>query len=35
MWRDSVLVAGKDLRIELRSRVVLHQVAPVARMHPT
>jgi heme exporter protein B len=30
MWRDSVLVAGKDLRIELRSRVVLHQVAPVA-----
>ncbi|HVA02898.1 MAG TPA: heme exporter protein CcmB [Acidimicrobiales bacterium] len=30
MWRDSVLVAGKDLRIELRSRVVLHQVVPVA-----
>jgi len=30
MWRDSALVAGKDLRIELRSRVVLHQVAPVA-----
>src|ERR1700681_820963 len=30
MWRDTVLVAGKDLRIELRSRVVLHQVAPVA-----
>jgi heme exporter protein B len=30
MWRDSLLVAGKDLRIELRSRVVLHQVAPVA-----
>jgi heme exporter protein B len=29
MWRDSVLVAGKDLRIELRSRVVLHQVVPV------
>jgi len=28
MWRDSVLVAGKDLRIELRSRVVLNQVAP-------
>ena len=30
MWRDTVLVAGKDLRIELRSRVVLHQVIPVA-----
>ena len=30
MWRDTALVAGKDLRIELRSRVVLHQVAPVA-----
>jgi heme exporter protein B len=30
MWRDSVLVAGKDLRIELRSRVVMHQVVPVA-----
>lgn len=32
MWRDGVLVAGKDLRIELRSRVVLHQVAPVAAL---
>ena len=30
MWRDGALVAGKDLRIELRSRVVLHQVVPVA-----
>ena len=30
MWRDAVLVAGKDLRIELRSRVVLNQVAPFA-----
>jgi len=30
MWRDTVLVAGKDLRIELRSRVVLNQVVPVA-----
>jgi heme exporter protein B len=30
MWRDALLVAGKDLRIELRSRVVLHQVAPFA-----
>lgn len=28
MWRDALLVAGKDLRIELRSRVVLNQVAP-------
>lgn len=30
MWRDAVLVAGKDLRIELRSRVVVNQVAPFA-----
>src|ERR1700729_2281429 len=28
MWRDTVLVAGKDLRIEARSRVGLSQVAP-------
>lgn len=28
MWRDAVLVAGKDLRIELRSRVVVNQVVP-------
>ncbi len=28
MWRDTVLVAGKDLRIEARSRVALSQVAP-------
>jgi heme exporter protein B len=28
MWRDAVLVAGKDLRIEARSRVGLSQVAP-------
>ena len=28
MWRDGVLVAGKDLRIEARSRVVLNQVVP-------
>jgi heme exporter protein B len=28
MWRDAVLVAGKDLRIEGRSRVALSQVAP-------
>lgn len=30
MWRDAVLVAGKDLRIEWRSRVTLNQVAPYA-----
>lgn len=30
MWRDAVLVAGKDLRIELRSRVALWQVVPFA-----
>lgn len=30
MWRDAWLVAGKDLRIEARSRVVLNQVAPFA-----
>lgn len=30
MWRDAVLVAGKDLRIELRSRVATNQVAPFA-----
>ncbi len=28
MWRDTLLVAGKDLRIEARSRVALSQVAP-------
>jgi heme exporter protein B len=30
MWRDTVLVAGKDLRIEARSRVALWQVVPFA-----
>jgi heme exporter protein B len=30
MWRDAALVAGRDLRIEARSRVTLHQVAPFA-----
>ncbi|MDQ1402225.1 MAG: heme exporter protein [Actinomycetota bacterium] len=30
MWRDAALVAGKDLRIEARSRVTLNQVAPFA-----
>ncbi|MDQ3353541.1 MAG: heme exporter protein CcmB [Actinomycetota bacterium] len=30
MWRDALLVAGKDLRIEVRSRVATNQVAPFA-----
>ncbi|HVB91915.1 MAG TPA: heme exporter protein CcmB [Acidimicrobiales bacterium] len=30
MWRDALLVAGKDLRIEARSRVGLWQVIPFA-----
>ena len=30
MWRDAALVAGKDLRIEARSRVALWQVVPFA-----
>jgi heme exporter protein B len=30
MWRDAVLVAGKDLRVEMRSRVATGQVAPFA-----
>ena len=30
MFRDAALVAGKDLRVELRSRVTLQQVAPFA-----
>ena len=30
MWRDATLVAGRDLRIEARSRVTAHQVAPFA-----
>ena len=30
MLRDAALVAGKDLRIELRSRVTTNQVAPFA-----
>jgi len=29
MWRDAALVAGKDLRIELRSRVATNQIAPL------
>ena len=30
MWRDAALVAGKDLRVEARSRVGINQVAPFA-----
>jgi heme exporter protein B len=30
MWRDATLVAGRDLRVEARSHVTLHQVAPFA-----
>ena len=30
MWHDAVLVAGKDLRIEARSRIGLWQVVPFA-----
>ncbi len=30
MWRDALLVAGKDLRIEARSRVALWQLVPFA-----
>lgn len=30
MWRDAALMAGKDLRIEGRSRVALNQIAPFA-----
>jgi heme exporter protein B len=30
MWRDAAVVAGKDLRIEARSRVATNQVAPFA-----
>ena len=30
MWRDALAMAGKDLRIELRSRVLLNQVVPFA-----
>ena len=30
MWHDTALVAGKDLRIEARSRVATNQVAPFA-----
>jgi heme exporter protein B len=30
VWRDALLVAGKDLRVEARSKVALNQVAPFA-----
>lgn len=30
MWRDAALVAGKDLRLEARSRVATNQLAPFA-----
>jgi heme exporter protein B len=30
MWREARLVAGKDLRLELRSKVGAGQVAPFA-----
>lgn len=30
MWRDAVLVAAKDLRIEARAKVALNQVVPYA-----
>lgn len=30
MWRDAVVVAGKDLRIEGRAKVALNQVGPYA-----
>lgn len=30
MWRDARLVAGKDLRVEWRSRVALNQIVPFA-----
>jgi heme exporter protein B len=30
VWRDAVIVAGKDLRIERKSKVALNQVVPYA-----
>ncbi|MGC8627231.1 MAG: heme exporter protein CcmB [Acidimicrobiales bacterium] len=32
MWRDALLIAGKDLRVERSSRVSVSQVAPYALM---
>ena len=31
-WRTALLIAGKDLRVEVRSRVVLVQVLPFAEL---
>lgn len=28
MWRDAILIASKDLRIELRSKVTINQILP-------
>lgn len=30
MWRDALLIAGKDIKIEMRSKVVINQMAPFA-----
>jgi heme exporter protein B len=30
MWRDASLIAGRDLRVEARTRVTVNQVAPFA-----
>jgi len=30
MWRDAVVIGGKDLRIEMRSKVTTTQIAPYA-----
>jgi heme exporter protein B len=30
VWRDAALVAGKDLRIELRAKVAVNQIVPFA-----
>jgi ABC-type multidrug transport system ATPase subunit len=35
LFRDAALVAGKDLRVELRSKVTLQQVAPFALLGHT
>jgi heme exporter protein B len=32
LFRDALLVAGKDLRVEMRSRVTINQVAPFAML---
>ncbi|MDA8270915.1 MAG: heme exporter protein CcmB, partial [Actinomycetota bacterium] len=30
MWRDALLIAAKDLKIELRSKVTMNQILPFA-----